>query len=108
MSSSEDSDRQVDDEGAFHGFRSSTMISSEEEMNEEDRRELDRILGIIQGRTPPEQPPRRRLSTRDDLLEAGTPTTDQARRVPHHPRRTPTPPQASSSDEDTPLRRGSS
>ena len=92
MSSSDDTDGLADDERSFHGFRTSEMsTSSEEELNEEDQAELQRILGIIQGRIPPEAPPRRRSSTRDDLLERGTPATDQAE-VPHHARRTPTPP----------------
>ena len=103
LSTSEDSDRHADDE-SFHGFRTSEMSSTtEEELNEEDQRELNRILGIIQGRIPPEQPPRRRSTTRDDLLDPRTPTQDQAD-VPPHARRTTTPPWTSSSDEDTPLR----
>ena len=47
MSSSEDSERQADDEGSFHGFGFSSMTPSEDEMTEEDRREFDRILAII-------------------------------------------------------------
>ena len=104
MSSSDETDRQADDEESFHGFRTSEMTStSEDELTEEDQRELERILGIIQGRIPPEAPPRRRSSTRDDLLGPGTPAPDQAE-VPPHAWRTPTPPQATSSEEDTPLR----
>ena len=103
LSTSEDSDRHADDE-SFHGFRSSEFsTSSEEDLNEEDQRELQRILGIIQGRIPPELPPSRRSTTRDDVLDADPPSQDQAE-VPPHARRTTTPPYMSSSEEDTPLR----
>ena len=116
VSSSEDSEGMADDEGPFHGYRTSDMSTSTEEQPAEtnrwgnysaaDREELDRILGIIQGTITPEQPPRRHSTTRDDTLEAGTPTQDQARRVPPRARRrrTLTPPHSSSSEEDATLR----
>ena len=114
ISTSEDSEEMADDEGPFHGYRTSDMSTSPEEepnvtnrwgdYSAEDCQELDRILGIIQGRTPPEQPPRRHSTTRDDLLETRTPTQDQARRVPPRARRTLTPPHSSSSEEDATLR----
>ena len=114
LSTSEDSVEMADDEGPFHGYRTSDMTTSPEEESNltnrwgdytpEDCQELDRILGIIQGTIPPEQPPRRHSTTRDDLLDAGTPTQDQARRVPPRARRTLTPPHSSSSEEDATLR----
>ena len=114
VSTSEDSEEMADDEGPFHGYGTSDMSTSPEQepnvsnrwgnYSAEDCQELDRILGVIQGRTPPEQPPRRHSTTRDDLLEARTPTQDQARRVPPRARRTLTPPHSSSSEEDATLR----
>ena len=44
---------------------------------EEDRKEYRRILAIIQGRVPPEQPLRIRSMTRDDLLNQPDPQDDQ-------------------------------
>ena len=110
LSTSDESDRAADDE-SFHGFRTSSMSPSTEEEIEDwldnlslkDRKEHSRILAIIQGRIPPEKPPRRASSTRGDTLDAERPAGDQET-VPPHARRTTTPPRTSSSEEGTPLR----
>ena len=123
--STRDADTETDSSGPCHGFSTPTTTESEDDdepegeaaqqdlhqvptvMNEEDQAEHDRILAIIQGRLPPEPrpdtPPRRRSTTRDDLLEEdNAPAEIQAGAPTHTPT---TPPQPStSSDETSPMR----
>ena len=110
MSSSDEDVHLADDEEPCQGFSTSPPTEPEKfEIAEEDRPEYNRILAIIQGRLPPERPPRRQSSTRDDLLDRdmatpGTSTQNQAGAPTHARRGTRTPPRWTSSEEDSPLR----
>ena len=131
VSSSDESGQEADteDSSSCHGFSTPSGTDEEDEADkevpgpnidevketdtaqipdiaEEDRPDYERILAIIQGRLPPEPrpdtPPRRRSTTRDDLLDEEAPAEIQAGAPTHTPT---TPPQPStSSDETSPMR----
>ena len=124
--SSRDADTETDSSGPCHGFSTPTTTESEDDdepeeepsqptlhevptvLNEEDQAEHDRILAIIQGRLPseprPDTPPRRRSTTRDDLLEEeATPAEIQAG-APAHEEATPPQPSTSSDEETSPMK----
>ena len=110
----DEANEESDGSSSFHGFSTPSSEEPEEQQGEQDRRrpeipeedipEYERILGIIQGTIPPEQPPRRPSSTRDDLLDEGPSTSNQTGARTDAGRRTRTPPRRPSSEEDSPLR----
>ena len=118
--SGRDADTETDSSSSFHGFSTPTPTESEEDedetcagaqgpdIDEEDRPEYERILAIIQGRLPPERrldtPPRRRSTTRDDLLDEGEAPAEIQAGAPTHTPATPPQPSTSSGDETSPIR----
>ena len=115
----DEANEESDGSSSFHGFSTTSSEGPEEqpdeqeirrpEIAEEDVPEYERILRIIQGTIPPEQPPRRQSSTRDDLLDQGgtaegPSASNQTGARTDAGQRARTPPPRTSSGGDSPLR----